>query len=226
MKFLQQLAPHIEVHDVAQKEKVDESSVIRSLDQLGKYTARDIADFAFLHFLILFLLQNDFEGALTSKGQATRTLQFGGRFNRFTLIGTDLYMYLHILLGGTRDRLKKNPANELFWRQLVLSEREIKNALTDMAAGRRISSSEFRFLQKIEQELKIDNSNYRSCRRLIASWNDITTNDQRLVVTRLLQALRSRCPQSDLMIPLQDYARRKQLELKQVNNPEKQNASK
>jgi len=226
MKFLQQLSPHIEIHDVAQKEQIDESSVIRTIDQLGKYTARDIADFAFLHFLILHLLQNDFESALVVKGHATRTLQMGGHFKRFTLIGTDLYMYLHVLLGGTRDRLKKNPANELFWRQLVLSEREIKDSLQNMSNGRRLDSTQFRFLQKLEKDLRVDNSNYRSCRRLISDWNDITTNDQRLVVTRLLMALRSRCPQSDLLVPLQDYARRKHMELKSAKNPEIQNESK
>lgn len=224
MKFLQQLAPHTPLYDVAQKEKIEESSVIRALDQLKRYTARDIADFAFLHFLVLFLLQNDFDQSVAVKGHARRTINLGN-FDKFTFTGTDLYMYLHILSGGARDRLKPNPSNDLFWKRLALNKRELKQALLNLSNGHRQQAGEFRFLQRIEKELMIDNPNYRSCRRLIADWNNQSTHTQELVVTRLLMALRARTPQSDLLVALNDYARRKNLELKDANNPETTNES-
>ena len=210
MKFHQQLEEIVEIHDDSLKNEISESSVITTLDNLSKYTARDICDFAFLHVLILFILFEDFEGAVVAKGHCTRTVSRPS-FKEFTLSNTDLYVYFHIIFGGTRNRLKKNPANDILWKRIVLSQHVIRDMLIDLKIGRRNKAKEFKFLYNLEKDLKIENPNYRSCRRLISSWNDLTTHDQNLVIDRIVAALRSRCPRSDLLHHLEDFKQRKDL---------------
>lgn len=225
MKFLQQLAPLQEVHDNAVAEKLDETSVIRSLDQFRKYTARDIADFAFIHFLVLFILSNHLHEAPLVQGHCRRTIQFGG-FKRSTFASTDLYMYLHLILGHDAFRLKKDAGNEVFYKRCHVTERNLKGMLTDMAMGRRNLAKERRFMLYLEKELQIETANYRSTRRIVAYWNDQETRNQKLVVTRLMQALRTRCPHSDLLVHLEKLSKAKRFELKGVKNPEVDNESK
>ncbi len=224
MKFLQQLEPLVETHTTAIEEKLEESSVIRALDQLRHYTLRDIADFAFLHFLVLFILETDFKSAVLVKGHATRTLQHVD-FKKLSFIGTDLYLYLHLLLGHSTDKLKKTPANAIFMQRNHLQERDIKSMLRDMANGHRDEAKEARFLLALEKNLQIDTANYRSCRRLVAYWDEQDTHNQKLVVTRILLALRTRTPKSDLLPYLEAYAKAKAFELKHVKNPEKHDES-
>ena len=225
MKFLQQLEPLVETHETAIADKLDESSVIRTLDQFRKYTLRDIADFAFFHFLILFMLENDFEGAVAVKGHAQRTNRLGD-FKKLTFVQTDLYVYLHLLLGHDNDKLKQTPANALFAKRCHLSEHDLKSMLRDMANGHRDEAKETRFLLMLEKNLQIDTANYRSCRRLVTYWNEQETRNQKLVVTRLLLALRTRTPNSDLLVHLETFSKSKAFELKKVKNPEVHDESK
>lgn len=225
MKFLQLLEPQQALHDTAKAEQVEESSVIRTLDSLRRYTARDIADFAFIHFLTLFIMMNHFDEMAAAKGYSARTIRYTD-FKKFTLIGTDLYMWLHILFGGEHDRLKKNPSNAVFFSHMHLSPHDTKSMLQDIANGRRNLVKESRFLLSLEKNLQIETANYRSCRRIIQNWNDEETHSQKLVVTRLLQALRSRCPQSDILVHLEHLSKDHNFEIKDANNPEVKHESK
>lgn len=225
MKFLQQLAPQLPLHETAKAEKVEESSVIRTLDSLRHYSARDIADFAFFHFLILFIMMKTFDLAPAAAGHASRTTRLVD-FKKFTLVGTDLYMYLHILFGGEHDRLKKSASNALFFKKMNLSPRDTKSMLLDIAAGRRSTSKENRFLLALEKNLQIETANYRSVRRIVQNWDEETTLNQKLAVTRLLQAVRSRSPNSDLLVHLEALAKDKRYEIKDAKNPEVKDESK
>lgn len=219
MKFLQQLEPLVETHAQAIEEKLEESSVIRALDQLRKYTIRDIADFAFVHFLILFILNTDYEGAVVVKGHAARTNQHGN-FKKLSFVGTDLYVYVHLLLGHNREKLNHTAASDVFYQRCHLQEREVKAMLEDLRHGRLNESKAARFLLGLEKDLQIDTANYRSCRRLVQDWTSIETYNQKLTITRLLQALRTRSSRSDLLPHLESYAKEKRYELLDVKNPE------
>jgi len=219
MKFLQQIAPLVETHAQAIEENLEESSVITALDQLRRYTIRDIADFAFIHFLVLFILNTDYQGAVVAKGHAARTLSHGN-FKKLSFVGTDLYVYVHLLLGHNREKLKHTAASDIFYQRCHLQEREVKSMLVDLKNGHYNEAKVARFLLSLEKDLQIETSNYRSCRRLVQDWNEITTLNQKLVITRLLQAFRSRCSRADLLTHLEKYAIEKRYEIKQVKNPE------
>lgn len=206
MKFLQQLDPLVETHETAIADNLEESSVIRTLDQLRKYTIRDIADFAFLHFMILFIMQTDEDLAVAAAGHARRVLAIGD-FKKLTLVGTDLYVYLHLLFGHNKDRLKHTPHSDLFFKRFNLTEREVRSMLQDMANGRTDEGKRARFMLSLEKNLQIDTANYRSCRRFVAYWNEQELYNQKLVVTRILLSLRSRTPTADLLVHLESFAK-------------------
>jgi len=78
-----------------------------------------------------------------------------------------------------------------------------------------------RNLLEIQKDLSVTVQNYRSMRILISQWSKISLRDKKLVMTRLLQAFRLRARRSDILPELEKLAKRKSLELKNVNNAEK-----
>jgi len=219
MKFLQQLEPLVEAHTTAIEENLSESSVITALDRLRKYTARDIADFAFFHFMTLMVLNTSVDYATAVNGYVLRT-QRTNNFDKLSFVGTDLNLYLHLLLGGSHDKLRKTPANDVFWRRCHLSQRGVHNLLVWLRSDLRVASKGSRFCLDLEKNLQIETANYRSIRRVVAAWDSESTHNQRLAVTRLLMAMRSRCPRSDLLVHLEAFAKDKNLEQTDVKNPE------
>ena len=66
----------------------------------------------------------------------------------------------------------------------------------------------------------IDISNYKSLRRLITDWENLTTTQRQLCVTRLLQYYRLRGRRSELLPVLETLASNKDMELTNVGNAE------
>jgi hypothetical protein len=204
MKFLQQLSPLVETHIDAIENQLDESSVIRALDQFRKYTIHDIADFAFLHFLILFILSTDEKSKLAVRGHSARTIQLAN-FDKLTFVGTDLYVYLHLLLGHSTSKLKGD--SKTFLRRCTLSEREVRSMLRDLSIGQYNRAKETRFLLMLEKQLQISSSTIRSWRRMSDIWELITPLNRRRILIGIRQVLSIRCPNSDLLPHLEEYLR-------------------
>ena len=76
-----------------------ESRLIRTKSLLKKFTARDIADLAFLYTCALVVMKNDFTFAPVASEYATKTLRAGATFPQFRVNGTDLYIMLQTLVG-------------------------------------------------------------------------------------------------------------------------------
>lgn len=204
MKFLQQLSPLVETHVDAIENKLDESSVIRALDQFRKYSIHDIADFAFLHFLILFILSTDDKSKIAVRGHSARTIQLAN-FDKLTFVGTDLYVYLHLLLGHSASKLKGD--SSAFLRRCNLSEREVRSMLRDLSIGQYNRAKETRFLLMLEKQLQISSSTLRSWRRMSDIWEEISPINRRRVLIGIRQVLSIRCPNSDLLPHLEEYLR-------------------
>lgn len=205
--------------------QLNESNVIRQTGQIRKFTAKDISELAFIHILVLFILLDEFGYETSGVGHASRTMKYGG-FKRFNAASTDLYVYLHILSGFDTEFLKDQSASKLFLKNMHLNMNAVKNRLREISYGKRNKAGEGGFLMNLEKQLNITNGNFKSCRRLISSWNDIEDKDRRLVITRLLQALRMRTPNSDMLVHLEKLAKDRSYEDALVLNPESKNADK
>lgn len=222
MKFIQQLEqrPEPEPRAPSMLADLNESSLFRTNSLLRTIDARDIADFTFLYFLALQVLREHAPTIGFTQTYANTTLRWGPNFDRFSSAGTDLYVLLHVCEGHSRDQLGNPQASAAFFHHFHLTHHQIVWALRTLGYNQRSASTETRFLIQLERELKIGTSNYRSCRRLIASWSTLDIAERRLVMTRLLQAFRTRMPRSELLGPLQNISDHWHLEIPHALNAE------
>lgn len=203
---------------------LQENRLLR-LSKPSNYNARDIADLAFLYLVTLHLLRCEFETAPFAQKYAAQTNARGG-FTQADPANTDLYQFLHILAnptGNLASSLGNHEANELFWPTMSFSSALVRQLLADIAKrGAYDTKMARRILLKLEQQLHISNSNYKSMRRLAGEWDtgDIDTHQKQLVVTRMLQALRARARQGDILHQLELLAGSQNLELSNAANPE------
>lgn len=208
---------------ICKKKKIFERSLITSNLSFEHYNAKDICDIIYVHFLTLQILHSEFHYNPIASKYAMKTLAMS--FNEFSSSATDLACMIHILFGEHSDQLRKllrnAEANDFFFRQIRPNPVSIRILLASYQKGIPSPNLEASSLIHMEKDLRITTTNYISIRVLVTQWtNGIEHNDKKLVVTRLLQALRARCPRSDLLPYLTDLAHRFDLELKNVHNPE------
>lgn len=196
--------------------ELNESRMFRSKDRVAGTSNRAMADLAFLNMLTLYMLYNTYDFAPYAKAYANRTMTFGN-FNQFRSSGTDLYVALSSLKNGTSTAREKDQMQQA---RINLPEAKIKQYLTQMRQGRSIVAPQSLFLQ-LERGLDIQNSNYRSVRRLIQDWPRLNTMQKQLVVTRLLQYYRTNALRSEMYPLVRDMARSQGLEIRNAHNAEK-----
>jgi hypothetical protein len=188
---------------------LDENKLFKSR-RPHDYNAKDMAELAFLYIIALHIMRSEYETAPFAQQYARRTM-IHGNFDHNDLQNTDLYQFLHVLRDHHSDigRELNNPeANDLFWHQLHFNSNSVKQLLTQMAKSSYDGTAAKRLLLSLEQQFHITNSNYRSVRRLASEWSTghLDTEQKKLTVTRLLQALRAKARMGDIMQQLQHVA--------------------
>jgi len=205
-----------------------ESRLIRSKASISKYSARDIADLAFLYFITLEILSQEFSTKDFASKYAGKTIVFNN-FDRLMTTSTDLNVLLHILMGKnnevSRQQLKNEAASKIFLQNVTLPLPQIKKYLTDIKMNRRNTSMSRRLIYTLQRNLQINNSNYRSMRILASDWTEQTEERKRLTMTRLLMAFRKRGIMSEMLPVLEKLAKTTKYELKNANNPEEKQPS-
>ena len=202
--------------------RVAESTLLQNLSSARNFNARDLADLAFFYMIGLHILRLDFDHADWAKHYAARSLSPNWHSSRSS--ATDLYQLLHLLLTanqahwGLRDPAASSTLLgdlELYPRDFNLFLRNIQHQPYDEELSRRL-------LLKAEKTLRIQNSNYRSVRRIAGDWSSsgVDTEAKSLAVTRLLQALNHRAHRGEIVRPLEQMAAQQRLSLNAVCNPE------
>jgi hypothetical protein len=203
MKFLQTLS---------------ESRFLSSKGAFKKYSAKQIAELAYLHIIALRILQCESLTHDFAKDYAFRTNRYSG-FARWYQNATDL----HLLLFALHDEdveLKMPEASKEFKENLYFDEGELQSWLKDVARNTNNSGKVRRLFMHMDGTLQIKDASMKAIRRLVQDWPMASTRQKQLAMTRLLQMLRLRARQSDLLVRLEAVANSQRLELKNVNNPE------
>jgi hypothetical protein len=202
-------------------ENCNESKMFRNT-HLGQLTLRDTVDSVFLNMLTLYMLSKEFETAPFAKDYAQRTLAFGN-FTAPRISGTDLYQGLHILFnptGGTAQQLKAHDQNLVLAQQLRANTKLVKQFMAGIANGTLDRVTAIRIMYRLEGQMGIDVSNYKSLRRLITDWENLSTRQRELCTTRLLQYYRTRGKRSELLPVLDVLSRNKGYEITDAANAE------
>lgn len=198
--------------------ELNESKMFRTKSQLESSDLRSNLDFAFLNLLTLHTMYQDYSTAPQAQAYAKRTLMAGGgQFKNYKTNGTDLYQALHSISTG---KYMSNDKAGIQAGKVNIPEMKIKQYLTQMAAGREIVSPQNFFMQ-LERGLDIQNSNYRSVRRIVSDWRAADTAQRGLASTRLLQYYRTNAIKSELFPGFQAMTRNNGLEIKNIRNAER-----
>ena len=203
------------------KDNCNESKMFRN-NYLSQLTLRDTVDSVFLNLLTLYMLSKEFETRPFAQEYATRTMSFAN-FATPRVGGTDLYQGLHIMLyptGHTASLLKAEEQNSALASQLHTNAKLVKDFIRGIASGTLDRTTAIRIMYRLEGQMGIDISNYKSLRRLITDWENISTVQRQLCVTRLLQYYHLRGRRSELLPVLETLARNKGMELTDVGNAE------
>ena len=187
-----------------------ESRLIRQKRQMQQFTARDAADLAFLYACTLTILKNEFKYAPAASAYAKKTIMFNN-FNVFRVNGTDLYILLTGLLGtdDTSELFGNKEASKMLIENLRVNEPQLKAWLRFTAKGKINKSYDSQFLFRLERQLLVDNSQYKSIRRLASDWVNLKHGQKTLVITRILQSYRARARRSELMPVMMKLAKEK-----------------
>lgn len=198
---------------------LNESQQYRTRDAFKRFNAREIADHAFLDLIVLWILYNEFDYAPIATNYARKTMMYGN-FRNYRQSGTDLYMTLNVLQNRNADFIYGDGSDNTLLTRIRLPEMKLKKYLMDMASNNLGAVLARSTLQLMERKLYVQDSTFRSVRRLAQDWPKLNQTQRALVVTRLLQFYRTHARRSELFGFLQDYARTKQLEIRNANNAE------
>lgn len=201
-----------------------ESSLLHSISSARRYNALDIADLCFLYMITLHILRCEFEFAPMARAYAHKTLG-SGDFSHVHIHNTDLYQLLNILLAQNvlwTQELKNAEASSTFLSDIYLNQSDVIKFLRNIQQGGFNPDMSSRLLLKMENQLRISVTNYKSVRRIASDWTEahVDKHAKALVVTRLLQALRHKAFSGDLRIQLEKLAHKQDLEYKDACDQE------
>ena len=192
-----------------------ESRMFRSKSKVEDTNAREMADFAMMNLLALYILSNEYDFAVAAQDYAKRTMMYGN-FNSYRAGGTDLNIALTAVRNGmSGDGAKDDLQNN----KLRFNDVKIKAFLNTIKAGRPPVSVPSFFL-RMEKDLDIQNSNYRSIRRLAQDWPRLNKMQKQLVITRMMQFFRAKALRSELYSYIRDMSRSQGLEARNAHNAE------
>ena len=193
---------------------VFEGRVVRRGADLRRYTFQEIQEKIFLTFLALSLLKNFKETRNWVKQYTSSTLTYGD-FNLIRSSANDLHNMLAVV-DGVKDITQKlaNPKQAAVLRQ--------RNIIPTLAVKRylRTLDDDYQFLNKLEKSLNVSNNDYRNLRIAISDYLNLNSSRKKIVVTRLLQAVRNKLSGTDVSRKVEEFSQKQKLELSNVVDAE------
>lgn len=189
-------------------------------------TLRQVANFAFLDLMTLYILHNEYEMAPVASNYSGKTIGYRN-FLRPRLSGTDLYVSLNILANPDSvfaRSIKQNPeADALLRSKLNVHLPTVKRYLELLEQGTITSRDTAQLLLRLEKQLNITDSQFKSMRRLVQDWNGLNQMQREILVTRMLQQYKKFAKRSELSVFLDDLGKMKGYEMRGPIDAELQN---
>ncbi len=204
--------------------ELNESTQYRSKSAFRGTTARVVCDHAFMDMIGVWIMFNEFEFNPAAQEYAARTVTFN-RFQQYRQMGTDLYLNLHVITENRVDLLSSEADGALLER-VQLDVPQVVRYLRSASRNNMTKALTMQTLQRMESALYIDNSNYRSIRRLAQSWPTLQTGQKRTVLTRMHMFYQMNARRSEMFQMIKALGKSKNLVDNSASNPEKASVAK
>jgi len=179
---------------------ITESRLFHQRFTIERYDGREVADLAFMQALALYVLL--YEDKNYAIQYATKTMAFVN-FNKFRISETDMYLTYYLIMSD-EEKAKDliNDTNNML-SKVNIDYPLLKKFFYEIKSGDVNSNFIKRFLLKLEGDLKIVNSKFRACRRIVQEWPLATKHQRHLVITTMLHFFRLKSKRLDMMIELE-----------------------
>jgi hypothetical protein len=203
---------------------IAESKLIPNLNVWRRYSARDVADLAFGYMLALHMCRQEFETAPWSRTYVTLTLDAHG-WHDHNLNRTDLHQFITLLKAQPLTQthmLRDRSASDLLLQEIHVNPAVVTKFLRNIQQVNFDPESSGRLLLQLERDLKITTSNYKSMRRILSDWHlpHVDTEAKSLVITRLLQLLKAKAAQGDIIHKVTMLAKARNWQIMHSCDPE------
>ena len=142
-------------------------------------------------------------------------------YRHFKIGGTDAYNLIYFILGDEHalDKLKDSFYAKRTQNQITMPTREVVSYLRSLANGATPTNVAQMFI-RVENGLNIDNSDYRNLRRNLVQFAKLSSRDKKIIITKLLFALRAKCRNSDIIDDFSKLVAQQDLENSRVIDTE------
>ena len=202
--------------------ELHEARLTRQGGALKSLTYTDCCERAYLTMLILEVLRKYPNTAAYAHGYAKKTSGHDN-YNHFRMSGTDLYNFIYFIVGDKEalDKLKDPGAATLMRSRTQFPLMAFNRYVSKLKlGGAGLPQQDQQTFINIESALKITNSDYKAIRRNVFSFQSLSSNSKKQLITRLLLAARAKLRNSDIIQYLEELSAERDLEVYKVNDPE------
>ena len=144
-------------------------------------------------------------------------------YNHFRMSGTDLYNFIYFIVGDkdALDKLKDPGAASIMRKSTQFPLMAFNRYVSKLKlGGAGLPQQDQQTFINIESALKITNSDYKAIRRNVFSFQSLSSNSKKQLITRLLLAARAKLRNSDIIQYLEELSAERDLEVYKINDPE------
>ncbi len=202
--------------------ELHEARLTRQGGALKSLTYTDCCERAYLTMLIMEVLRKFPNTAAYAHGYAKKTAGHDN-YSHFRMSGTDLYNFIYFIVGDKEalDKLKDPGAATLMRSRTQFPLMAFNRYVSKLKlGGASLPQQDQQTFINIESALKITNSDYKAIRRNVFSFQSLSSNSKKQLVTRLLLAARAKLRNSDIIQYLEELSAERDLEVYKVNDPE------
>ena len=202
--------------------ELHEARLTRQGGALKTLTYTDCCERAYLTMLIMEVLRKFPNMAAYAHGYAKKTSGHDN-YNHFRMSGTDLYNFIYFIVGDkdALDKLKDPGAASIMRKSTQFPLMAFNRYVSKLKlGGAGLPQQDQQTFINIESALKITNSDYKAIRRNLFSFQSLSSNSKKQLVTRLLLAARAKLRNSDIIQYLEELSAERDLEVYKVSDPE------
>lgn len=171
-------------------QELSEAKLFRSSRNFGTFTGEDVSNMLYLNTLSVYLMSAIDATKAEAKEYAKRTTQYGN-YAIFRTHATDIYMLAYQVKYPENDHANiSDPVkSKKFLNSLQFADKRHIQFLRKLANGAVDQGEAHTVMQRLESQLKVTDSRYKTWRRQITNWETASDAKRKETLKRISQEI-------------------------------------